>query len=77
MTVAVTTNRENIKCFGSRKHFSYSPDRCSEGKRHFLTKTLTSKLRERKGASMTCEGGCEINSTAHWDLAEGQRDTEL
>lgn len=55
----VTTNRENM-CFGSLKHFSYSPDRRGEGKRRFLTKTLTSKLRERKGASMTCEGGCEM-----------------
>lgn len=47
-----------MKCFGSPKHFSYSPDRCREGKRRFLTKT--SKWKERKGACMTCEGGCEM-----------------
>lgn len=40
-----------------------SADRSGEGKRRFLTKT--SKLKERKGASMTCEGGCEMNSMAH------------
>lgn len=54
------TNREKMKCFGSLKQFSYSLDRCREGKRHFLTKTLTSKQKERKGASMTCERGCEM-----------------
>lgn len=49
-----------MKCFSSLKHFSSSPDRCRERQRRFLTKTLTSKLKERKEASMTCEGGCEM-----------------
>lgn len=58
-----------MNCFGSCVDFSFSID--TEGKRCFLTKTATSKLKERKGASMTDEGGCLMNSMAHRDLAEG------
>lgn len=75
MTVPVTTNSENMKCFSSLKHILLMA--AEKGKRHFLTKTSTSKLKERKGACMTCEGGCEMNSMAHWDLAECQWGAEL